>query len=73
MVYKKQKFNGLMVLVARTSKHMVPLLVRAFMLDQPMVKDRSVRDGDSKGSQGLSLPSSGLLPPAVTRLLLYQH
>lgn len=53
-----------MVLVSRTSKSMDHLLVRASMLDQPMVKDRRVREGDSKGSQGLSLPSSGLLPPS---------
>lgn len=62
-----------MVLVVRTSKSVVHLLVRASMLDQPMVEDRIVREGESKGSQGLSLPSKCYSPPAVTRPLLYQH
>lgn len=74
MVYKKQKFTGLlMVLVAKKSKNMVHLLVRTSMLDQSMGEDRRVNEGDSKGSQGLSLPSKGLLTPAVTRPLLCQH
>lgn len=62
-----------MVLVARKSKSMVHLLGRASMLHQPMVEDRRVGEGESEGSQGLSLLSNVLLPPAVTRPLLHQH